>query len=342
MTKATYAGVVGGGSWGTAIAHMLGSNGKKTLLWLRDEAVRAAINEKRENTHYLPGFALSENVRATGELGEIGERCHVIFMVVPSHAMRRVASDLSEHVRGDHVVVHATKGMEANPEEKRYRRMTEVLREETCARKIGALSGPNLAKEIMQGQPAATVVASKFPEVVKATQDLLVSPTFRVYGNTDVVGVEVGGALKNIIALASGLVNGLGFGDNTKSMLLTRGLAEITRMGAAMGADPLTFSGLSGIGDLMCTCASPLSRNYQVGARLGQGQQLDQILADMGQVAEGVKTARAVHGLARELGVDMPITTAIYRCLYEGLSVQDAMRALMTRDPKSEVEHRRR
>ncbi|MCA9772036.1 MAG: NAD(P)-dependent glycerol-3-phosphate dehydrogenase [Myxococcales bacterium] len=340
--RARNVGVLGGGSWGTSIAHMLGSNGHRVLLWLRDESTRESINTRHVNDRYLPDHPISERVEATDDLAEIGERCYVIFCVIPSHAMRGVAAELGRYVKGDQVLIHATKGIEADVDRHVYRRMSEVLREETCARKIGVLSGPNLAKEIMAGQPAATVVASKFPEAIKVTQELLVSPTLRVYGNHDVVGVEVGGALKNIIALASGFVNGLGLGDNTKAMLLTRGLAEITRMGVALGADPLTFSGLSGIGDLMCTCASPLSRNYQVGARLARGEALEDILESMGQVAEGVKTTRAAKGLADNLGVVMPITEAIYRILYENLPVSDAMRALMTRDPRSEVEYRGR
>jgi glycerol-3-phosphate dehydrogenase (NAD(P)+) len=318
-------GILGGGSWGTALAHVIGANGHPVLHWMRDTGAVGEVNERHTNSKYLPGLRLADSIEATAELARIGQECRLILVVVPSQSLRQVVSELGDHLDGGHILVHGVKGLEAGT----FKRMSTILREETSCKKIGVISGPNLAKEVAEGQPSATVVASKYREVIERTRAVLVGSTFRVYGNDDLVGTELGGALKNILAIASGMANGLGFGDNTKALLLTRGIAEIARLGTHMGAKASTFSGLSGLGDVMATCFSPLSRNYQVGFRLARGENLDAIIADMQQVAEGVKTARSTFEFAQANGLYMPITEGVYRILYQGLDPRIAMGYLM-------------
>jgi glycerol-3-phosphate dehydrogenase (NAD(P)+) len=318
-------GIVGGGSWGTALAHLIGSNGHPVLHWMRDAGAVDAVNETRSNARYMPGLHLPPGVRATTSLAAVGEGCRLILLVVPSSSLRTVVSELGAHLDGGHQLVHAVKGFEGST----LKRMSEVIREETCVRQVGVLSGPNLAREVAEGQPSATVVASHFPAVIDAARAVLAGPTFRVYGNTDVVGTEVGGAVKNIMAIAAGIATGLSFGDNTRALLLTRGLAEVARLGQHLGARPETFSGLSGIGDLMATCFSPLSRNFQVGHRLARGESLAQIAGDMRQVAEGVKTAKTVHEYAVAEGVHMPITEGVHRIVHEGVDPREVLAGLM-------------
>jgi glycerol-3-phosphate dehydrogenase (NAD(P)+) len=320
-------GVVGAGSWGTTIAKILGENDKPTLLWAREPEVCAEVNASHRNSTFLPGHELPARVEATGDLREVCERCDLIMMVVPSHVTRVVAREMGNHLRGDQMIVHCTKGIEIET----FKRMSEVLREETCLRKIGVLAGPNLAKELAARNPAGTLVASKYEEVVRAAQAALNSRYFRVYGGSDVVGAEVGGSFKNIIAVAAGVADGLKMGDNTKALLITRSLNEMARFGSAMGAELVTFGGMAGIGDLMATCFSPLSRNHQVGERLAQGQTLDEIIASMVMVAEGVKTTRAVHAYARQRGLELPIVIAVHQLLYEGAGVRNALGVLMAR-----------
>ncbi|MBM3275499.1 MAG: NAD(P)-dependent glycerol-3-phosphate dehydrogenase, partial [Candidatus Sericytochromatia bacterium] len=251
--------------------------------------------------------------------------CRVIFLVVPSHGLRAVARHLGGDLDGSQVLIHAVKGIEPGT----FKRMSQILREETASRKIGVLSGPNLAKEVALHHPSATVIASRFEEVIEIGRNLLWCKSFRVYGNTDVIGTEMGGALKNVMAIASGIATGLGFGMNTMALLMTRGLAEIARLGVAEGAQLQTFQGLSGIGDLMATCFSPLSRNYQVGLRLAKGETLDDIVAGMSQVAEGVKTTRTVFEWSKASGVYMPITEGVYRMLFDGARPQEVLSSLM-------------
>jgi glycerol-3-phosphate dehydrogenase (NAD(P)+) len=320
-------GVVGAGSWGTTLAKILGENQRPTLLWAREPEVRESIRTEHENKLFLPGYRLPDTVSVTGELAEVCERCDLIFMVVPSHVFRGVARLMGEHLKGDHMVVHCTKGIEVDS----FKRMSEVLREETCLRQIGVLAGPNLSRELAERHPAGTLVCSKYPDVHRAAQQALNNGYFRVYAGSDVVGAEVGGSFKNIVAVAAGVADGMGLGDNTKALLLTRSLNEMARLGASMGADLVTFGGMAGIGDLMATCASPLSRNHQVGERLAQGQTLEEIQSSMMMVAEGVKTTRAVHQYARSLDLDLPIARAVYQLLYEGLSVREVMQRLMSR-----------
>jgi glycerol-3-phosphate dehydrogenase (NAD(P)+) len=325
--------VLGGGSWGTTLAHLLAENGHETLLWLRREELIKSINEDHENTRHLKGLKLSGNLRATSDLEEAVTDTPTLVFAIPSKAFRGVVGQASPFMQGDQVVLSATKGFEKVS----GMRMTEVLRDESCCRKVGAISGPNLAKEIVAGQPAATVIASRYDEVIERGASLFHSKLFRIYGNRDVIGVEIGGALKNIIAIAAGVCNGLGYGDNTKSLLITRGLAEISRFGCMLGADPVTFSGLAGVGDLMVTCASKLSRNFRVGFRLGQGETLEEILGSMVEVAEGVRTTAIALEIAKKIGATLPIAEGMNRLLNEGASTKDVVQLLMTRRAKYEL-----
>jgi glycerol-3-phosphate dehydrogenase (NAD(P)+) len=320
-------GVVGAGSWGTTLAKILGDNARSTLLWARSVELCREINETRVNQRYLPGARLAETVTATPDLQRVCTSCELILLVVPSHGLRLVAREMGRHLHGGQLVVHCTKGIE----QQTYRRMSEILREETCLRQIGALGGPNLAAELAAGNPAGTVVASKYDHVVRVAQAALHSRTFRVYGGSDVIGVEIGGAFKNIVAVAAGIVDGLHLGDNTKALLLTRSLSEMARLGAVMGGEVVTFGGMAGIGDLICTCASPLSRNHQVGERLARGETLADIERSMFMVAEGVRTTRALHAFARRKGIDLPIVHAVHAILDEGAAVPRAIETLMGR-----------
>jgi glycerol-3-phosphate dehydrogenase (NAD(P)+) len=318
--------IVGGGSFGTALATLLAGTGKAFEMWVRREELAEEINNRHTNSRYASGHTLSDGIRATTNLAEAVRRAPVILMAVPSKSFRQVARAVGDSIQGDQILVHTTKGFEIET----FKRMSVILREETCTLKTGVLSGPNLAGEIMAGHPAGATVASHYDEVIRAIQGLFAGGgRIRVYGGHDVLGTEVGSAFKNIIALAAGASDGMGFGDNTKSLLLTRGLSEMARIGVALGADVFTFGGLTGVGDLMCTCASPLSRNHQVGARLAKGEALDDILSSMTQVAEGVPTTKAVQRYAEWVGLDLPIVKAVYRLLFEDWKVPDALAQLM-------------
>ena len=317
--------IVGGGGFGTALATILAELGKRTLIWVRREEQAKEINGKHTNRRYHPDHKLPASLKATTDLAGSIKGSPVILMAIPSRFFREVSRTVGDHIEGDQILVHTTKGFEIET----FKRMSEILREETCTLKTGVLSGPNLSAELMAGHPAGATIASPYNEVIEAVQALFNGPRIRVYGGHDVVGTEVGGAFKNIIALASGMADGKGFGDNTKALLLTRGLSEMARVGVDLGADVFTFCGLTGIGDLMCTCASPLSRNYTVGSRLATGETLEEILESMTQVAEGVPTTDAVHRHAAAKDLDLPIVQAVYQVLYEGLSVPEAVRTLM-------------
>lgn len=319
-------GVVGGGSWGTAMAHLAGQQGRQVLHWMRDPEAVSAVKATRRNARYLPDLELAPGIEPTTDLAEVAERCRLVILVVPSAGLREVVGRLGDHLRGDHMLVHGVKGFEAGT----LRRMSELLQAETCCLKLGVISGPNLAAEVAAGQPSATVVASRYPAVQQAVAQALAGPSFLVYTSRDVIGAEVGGALKNIMAIAAGMASALGFGDNTKSLLLTRGLAEIASLGVHLGAEADTFSGLSGLGDLMATCFSPLSRNHQVGVRLAHGESLPEIIASMRQVAEGVRTTKEVHAFAQRAGLAMPITGAVHRVLYGGVAPRAVLEELMS------------
>ena len=318
--------VVGGGSFGTALAVILGDLGRNVRLWVRREQQAEEINRDHTNGRYLPDRKLPECVHATCDMGEAIDGAPVVLLVVPSKSFRLVARDVGEHLQGDQYLVHATKGIEVET----FMRMSQILREETCALKVGVLSGPNLAGELMVGHPAGAVVASRYDEVVRSVQRLFAGGHLRVYGGRDVVGVEIGGAFKNIIAIAAGVSDGLGFGDNARSLLITRGLSEMAELGVSLGGDVFTFGGLAGIGDLMATCASTLSRNHQVGEQLAKGKTIDEVIAALTFVAEGIPTAKAVSNRAKKKGLDLPITTAVHAMLYENMTAGEALTSLMS------------
>lgn len=318
--------LLGAGNWGTTLADIVASNGHRVRLWTRDAEQRDEITQRHTNERAVPGLWLPARVSATTDLAEAVREASLVMMVVPSQSFREVARALGEVLSPDQIVLHATKGLERGSNA----RMTQILAEETCAKQIGVLSGPNLAAEIAHHKPAGTVVASRFPHVVELARRALSCPRMMVFAGIDVVGVELAGALKNVVAIAAGAATAMDVGENAKSLLVTRGLAEITRLGVTMGASPLTFSGLAGIGDLMVTCASPLSRNHRVGAALARGERLDDVLAKLGMVAEGVHAAVAARALSREHHVEVPLLDAVHRVLYEGLSCEDGLRELMT------------
>lgn len=327
-------GIVGGGMWGSTLSWLLAESGIDVRQWHYETEPIEEINELHTHRKCTGEIRLPGNLVATGSLEETVYEAKMVLLVVPSSVFREVAVKAGEYLNGEQVVIHCTKGIDGEG----LFRMTEILAQETCCKKTGVLSGPNLAKEILARQPAATVVASRYEEVVRMSQELLSVPLFKVYGSDDPIGAEIGGALKNIVALAAGMAHGLGFGDNSKAALMTRGIAEISRLGVSLGANPLTFSGLSGIGDLITTCASPLSRNHHVGYRLGQGETLENILSNMTEVAEGVKTTESVHRLADRHDVEMPIADSIYSVLYRGKSISDTLRLLMSRPYRDEID----
>lgn len=295
-------GLLGGGSWGTTVAALISRNAP-VMLWARDAATVHEINTERQNTRYLEGYTLPPTMRATADMGEAVRGADVLVIGVPSQNFRQVLMDVRQHIRPWVPVISLTKGFELDT----GKRMTEVIMEILPGHPVGVLTGPNLAREILQGQAAASVLSMEDEIVVKALKKLFHSGLFRVYTNTDLLGCELGGVLKNVIAIAVGMGDGLGAGDNTRAALMTRGLAEVTRLGVAMGGRPETFAGLAGMGDLIATCTSTLSRNRSVGVELGKGRHIDEVIAEMHMVAEGVKAAPTVVALARQYGVAMPI-----------------------------------
>lgn len=327
--------VVGAGAWGTALAKHLAQKGFTIRLWAYEHEVVSAINSTHENPVFLKGVALPQNLVATSSLAESVEGCDGILFVVPSHVGRPVLQDLAHCITNPVPLISATKGIEEGTAKLMTQVMEEVL-PEGMRRSLMALSGPSFAAELSAGQPTAVCLAGRDDQLVRRFQATLMTPAFRVYADTDVLGVQLGGALKNVMALAAGVVDGLGLGLNTRAALITRGLAEIVRLGEAMGADPRTFYGLSGVGDLVLTCTGALSRNYTVGVRLGRGEKLETILGEMQAVAEGVRTGRAAMGLARQYAVDMPITQEINAVLFEHKSCRKAVSDLMERGAKPE------
>ena len=326
--------VIGGGSWGTTVAHLCAHN-TATVLYARDPAVAERVNTTGENSRYLPGRRLHPDLRATSDIAEAAGGADAVVMGVPSHGFRDTLRQLRPHIGDRTPVVSLTKGLEAQTR----KRMTEVLADELPGRPAGVLTGPNLAKEILAGHAAAAVLAMAPTDAPTAEmlRDVLCANDFRVYTNTDVVGAEIAGATKNVIALAAGIADGFGSGDNTRATLITRGLAEVTRLGVALGGEPLTFAGLAGIGDIVATCVSAQSRNRHVGERLGRGETIDEIVASMDQVAEGVKSTPVVASLARSLAVDMPITEEVRAVIEDGRTAAAAYRALLDRPLTSET-----
>ncbi len=327
--------VVGAGSWGTALANLLARKGVPVVLWSHEADVAEGIEREHRNPRYLAEVALDPRLRATPEMAEAVEGAEVVVSVSPSHVVRAVMSQAARSMRPDALVVSASKGIETDTLHTMDGVLEDVLPREAA---LGAtyLSGPSFALEVGLGQPTAVTIASRSARAAERAQELFQTEYFRVYTSSDVAGVELGGSLKNVIAIAAGVVEGLGFGNNTRAALITRGLAEITRLGVDMGANPLTFAGLAGMGDLILTCTGALSRNRSVGLELGQGRSLPDILAGMTQVAEGVRTARSAHDLALRRGIEMPIVHAVHAVLFEALEPRAAVERLMLREPKAE------
>lgn len=328
------AAVFGAGSWGTAFSKVLADAGTPTMLWARRPEIAAAVTGGHHNPDYLPGVALPVAVRATTDAAEALDGADLIVFAVPSQTLRENLAGWAPLLPAGAVLVSLMKGVELGT----TLRMSQVIAEvaNVAPERVVVVSGPNLAREIAAEQPAASVVACADQEAAGRLQQACSTGYFRPYTNTDVVGCELGGAVKNVIALAAGMAEGMGFGDNTKASLITRGLTETARLGAALGADPMTFAGLAGLGDLVATCSSPLSRNRTFGERLGRGESLPSILAGQQQVAEGVKSCMSIRDLAHRHGVEMPITEQVVRVVHDGLRPADMVRSLMSRETRTE------
>lgn len=330
----TRSAVMGSGSWGTAFAMVLADAGGDVTLWGKDPELASTIQKTRQNPAYHPGVTLPDGLHATSDASAALATADLVVLAVPAQVLRPVLEGWRDLLPADAVLVSLMKGIELGT----MRRMSEVVEEVAAvpADRVVVVSGPNLAGEIVQRQPAATVVACTDESTARRVQQACLTPYFRPYTNTDVVGTELGGSVKNVIAIANGVAAGLGFGENAQASLITRGLAEIARLGVAMGADPMTFAGLAGLGDLIATCTSPLSRNRTFGVNLGSGMTADEATRAMRQTCEGVKSCRPILELAGAHGVDMPITEAVVQAVHEGLAPREMARSLMTRDAKAE------
>lgn len=324
--------VVGGGAWGTALADMLATSGHTVHMWAFEPDVADAVNRKRENPIFLPGFKLADSLLATTDLREALDRAELIVFATPSQHLRGVVQSGHQHIASDAVLAVASKGIEQTT----LALMSDVVEEEAAGRPVVAISGPSFAAEVASRQPTAIVAASASADAARVAQDALSNQTFRVYTHDDIVGVELGGALKNVMAVATGMVEGVGLGNNSRAALITRGLAEMTRLGVALGARASTFAGLAGIGDLVLTCTGALSRNRAVGVEVGKGKSLEQALAGKPTVAEGVVTTKSALALAQREGVEMPIATMVYRILFDGHSAKRAIPELMARGLRAE------
>ncbi len=327
-------GILGGGSWGTAIANVLGNKNYELDFYMRDEKVATQINEKKVNEKYLPDITLSGNINATTDLeNACADKKYLVF-AVPTNSARLVANEIKNFIDPDTVIINLAKGIEENT----HLRVSEIIGEVLPENPFVALSGPSHAEEVARNVPTAVVAASKDIEVAQTVQDLFLTDMFRVYTNTDLVGVEIGGALKNIIALAAGMNDGLQYGDNTKAMLMTRGTYEMSKLGIKLGAIPHTFNGLTGIGDLIVTCTSMHSRNRRCGLYIGEGMKVEDAIKKVGMVVEGIKTTKSAYEISKQYGVEMPITEKLYHVLYEDYDAKKAVLALMRREKKEEIE----
>jgi glycerol-3-phosphate dehydrogenase (NAD(P)+) len=335
MTNELKVAVLGGGSFGTAIANIIAANGHHTHLWMRDASAATEIETARENSRYLPGYRLNDGLHITADLVKAVADSDLVFVSIPSHSFRQVTRDIKPLLKADTIVVSTAKGIE--PEG--FTLMSQILEQELPDHRIGVLSGPNFAREIVQQQQTGSVVASDDESVAVCVQNTLRSETFRVYANSDRYGVELGGALKNIYAIVCGMAAALGAGQNTQAMLITRSLAEMGRFASHLGANPMTFLGLAGVGDLILTCTSNLSRNYRLGYALGQGKPLEETVASLGQVAEGVNTLKQVKHKADEAGIYMPLVSGLHAILFENKKIADVARGLMLGENNFDVDY---
>ncbi|MCD8915092.1 MULTISPECIES: NAD(P)H-dependent glycerol-3-phosphate dehydrogenase [Staphylococcus] len=327
--------VFGMGSFGTALANVLAQNGHDVLMWGKNKQSIEEINTYHTNSRYLNEAKLNAAIKATSDMDEAVQFSDTYLIALPTKAVREVVKQIDEKLTGKKTFIHVAKGIENST----FERVSELIEDSLSPEHnggIGVLSGPSHAEEVVIQQPTTVAASSKDPNVSKRIQDLFMNEYLRVYTNDDLVGVELGGALKNIIAVASGIVAGMGFGDNAKAALMTRGLAEISRLGEALGADPMTFLGLGGIGDLIVTCTSTHSRNYTLGYKIGKGKTVDEALSEMNMVAEGFYTTESVYHLAKKKNIDMPITSALYGVLFENVPLEKSLKLLMDRDKKSE------
>ncbi len=330
----TKVAVLGGGSWGTALSVLLSKNGVDTGIWVRSEEQSDIMIRKRLNSKYLSDITLPETLRINSDLKVIIEDSSIIVLAVPTHSVRELLEELQGKITSEQIIVNVAKGIENRSK----KRISEIVYEYFPDNKFVALSGPSHAEEVALDIPTTVVSASTNKEIAEHIQDVFSCSTFRVYTNPDVIGVELGGALKNIIALGAGISDGLGYGDNTKAALMTRGIYEMSKLGVALGADPDTFSGLSGIGDLIVTCTSMHSRNRRAGILIGKGYSLDEAIEEIGMVVEGIKTTRSTFELAGDIGVEMPITKELYNVLYNRADVRESVGKLMGRSRKHEME----
>jgi len=330
-------GIIGAGSFGTALAIVLARAGNDVIMWARESEIAYRINNFHDNRDYLPEVTLPDSVEAVTDIADALEERELVLFATPSHAVREVAQRVKPHLQGNELVVNVAKGIENDTFMTMSQVLTEVLKDQIDENNIAVLSGPSHAEEVSKFNPTAIVASSNSKRTARMVQEIFMTPMFRVYLNYDIIGVEVGGSVKNIMALAAGIVDGAELGDNTKAALMTRGLHEMKRLGMHLGASQDTFSGLTGMGDLIVTCTSRHSRNRYVGYEIGTGKSLEEVTSEMLMIAEGIKTTRSVRGWSRKLGIDMPITDAVYQVLFEEVDPKDALYELMTRVPKEEI-----
>ena len=334
MTDVLTVAVLGGGSFGTAISNIIATNGHTTYLWMRDSERAERCQLNRENPEYLPGYTLHDNLHVISDYSQVLTQCDVVVIAIPSKSFRELAREVAPFIPENTVVISTTKGIEAGT----FSLMTQILDDELNNVKIGALSGPNFAKEIIAGHYTGSVIASEHPEVCECVQRAFTSKTFRIYRNEDRHGVELAGALKNIYAIVTGMAASMGSGQNTIAMILTRSLAEMSRFASQLGGNSITFLGLAGVGDLFLTCTSDLSRNYRVGYAVGKGQRLEEVLSEIGQVAEGVNTLRLVKEKADELDVYMPLVQGLYAILFENKNISQVIQRLILSEMGSDID----
>ena len=327
-------GVVGGGSWGSALAILLNNNDHEVHIWMRDKKQVELIRETRENKKYLPNIKMPKKINISDDIEEVIYGKDLLVLAVPSHGIRKVLEENRKHFNKKQVLVNVAKGIENDT----LYRVSQIVKEILPENPYAVLSGPSHAEEVAMNMPTTVVSASVEKKVAEYVQDVFMSPTFRVYTNTDVIGVELGGALKNVIALGAGISDGLGYGDNTKAALMTRGIAEIARLGEKLGGNIITFAGLAGIGDLIVTCTSMYSRNRKAGILIGKGMEIDDVIETVGMVVEGIKTTKSAYELAKKHDIDMPITEEIYDVIYNNKDVKSSVINLMLRDKKHEME----